>query len=667
MKGKRFILNIFALTILLSLIASLGLPQKTNALHRTTPRTNPRLELADIRTTRRAFQDFPFGPTDFDSGWMTINHCQRIDHNLGGNPDTYVVDLTGRSANGDTHYGFGGDVWDDITAHGLYWYDLKSNSIFVCVKGSLVKQIRLRIWIVATADYDSGWITPSQGAVDIVLQHNLGGQIDDYWVYLEGWNSGDDDSARRLYYGGERHRWRDSLGEYGLYWKELSPSSITIHRGQDGSDDRFRVRIWRMPEPDYDSGWFSIYPNTIKTLYHNLGGPWNDFFVDLQFRKEGSLSPHHAWYGRDCYYEDGNLICMGGYWTGLTGSRIQVYRAPNDTDADEMRVRIWASRKPKFDSGWRDIDQNEALYLYHNLGGDSDTYVVDVVGKHPAWGINQIGYGGDTVQGVSDLFHVGIAWQNLTNSYLQIYRFPEDDSAHYVRARLWIAPFPDYDSGWRNIAQDGVLTLRHALGGLTDDYVVVLDFKNFDIKGVNQFWYGGDSYYNFTSGHLDKRGAYWYGLDSTYIYVHRGNKDPAADLVRVRIWRNSQADYQSGWRYIGGSSPYVTIEHNLGQQPESMVVDFQYRGTPKVSQHGYGRDMYKHDGATLFRIGAFWSRLTYASILVNRGVNDNSIRDARVRIWLVEPYRIYMPLTLPKKSASPAAAAGMAPPRSKGK
>lgn len=641
MRGKRFLFSIFVLTMLLGLATSFGLAQGARALQREKmiAPANPKMELAKVQASAtRNPLDFPFGPPGYDSGWMTISRCQRIVHNLGGDPDDYVVDLMGRSSDGDTHYAFGGDVWNGTT-HGIYWYDLHSDIIFVCLREGLVEQIRLRIWVVPAADYDSGWVIPS--AEETVLQHNLGGNVDDYWVYLEGWESMDDDAARRHGYGGDQHYWGDTLIEEGLYWYGLTSSSISVHRGPDSSD-WFRVRIWRMPEPDYDSGWFSISPNSMRTLYHNLGGPWNDFFVDLQFREEDSSSPHHKWYGRDCYYEGLILICRGGYWTGLTGSQIRVYRAPNDTSADQMRVRIWASREPKYDSGWQDIQQDEILNIYHNLGGDPDAYVVNVVGKHPDWGVNHIGYGGDTVSGTSGVLHIGVAWQSLTATYLGVYRFPEDESAHQVRARLWIAPFPDYDSGWQDIAQDGILTLQHNLGGSTDDYVVVLDFKSFE-KRINQFWYGGDNLYS--SEGLVLRGAYWYSLDSTYIRVHRGNKDFAADQVRVRIWRNAQADYQSDWRYIAGSY-YVDFEHNLGQPPESMVVDLQYRGTPKIHHHGYGRDLYKPDGSDLSQIGAYWTRLTSSSIRVNRGSDDTSILDARVRIWLVEPYRVFLPLVL---------------------
>ncbi len=633
MRAKRFLSGILVLIMLLGLATSFGLGQGARALQKeeTIAVVKPEVEPAKVQASAtRPPLDFPFGPPDYDSGWITISGCQSVNHNLGGDPDDYVVDLMGRNYEGDTHYGFGGYAYETpggTNYNGFFWQNLTSNSVQVCNYENFT--FRLRIWIASPPAYDSGWITPSQNTT--VLQHNLGGDVDDYWVYLE-FDGGSDGGVNQKSYG------------TGAYWTDLNESSITVYRSTDlATADRFRVRIWRMPPPTYDSGWVDINTGD-NPLDHGLGGPWNDFWVDLQFKQSDGTRTHLD-YGGDCGFVDirSGVECWGAYWGALTGSQIEVTRRSEDSDIAQARVRIWASRKPKFDSGWRDIQQDEALYIYHNLGGDPDAYVVNVVGKHPDWGINHIGYGGDTVSWTSGIFYTGVAWQNLTDTYLQVYRFSDDDSAHQVRARLWIAPFPDYDSGWRTINKDQVLLLQHNLGDPTDEYVVILDFKDDDLKDIHHFWYGGNALYY--AGNLEMHGAYWYSLDSSYIYVHRGSNDTFADQVRVRIWRNSQADYASSWRYIAGS-PYVNIEHNLGQPPESMVVDLQYQGTPKIHHHGYGRDLYKPYGSTLSQIGAYWSRLTSSSIRVNRGSDDTSISEVRVRIWLVEPYRVYLPLVL---------------------
>ncbi len=45
--------------------------------------------------------------------------------------------------------------------------------------------------------------------------------------------------------------------------------------------NHIRVRIWRVPSADYDSGWQDIIQGRLKTFDHNLGGPWNDYVVHL--------------------------------------------------------------------------------------------------------------------------------------------------------------------------------------------------------------------------------------------------------------------------------------------------------------------------------------------------------------------------------------------------
>ncbi len=572
---------------------------------------------------------FPFGPPAYDSGWVTFSgdQCVDLQHNLGGETDDYVVDLVSRwTASGDTHYGFGGIYYDTpggTVSEGFYWKNLTPTSITVCSHEG--EMLRTRIWVVPQAEYDSGWVTPSQD--DTTLQHDLGGDADDYWVYLE-FDGGTDE-------GINQHRYGTSA-----YWTGLDTRSITVHRSSYAPNvSRFRVRIWRMPTPAYDSGWITIDAGVSSLLSHDLGGPWNDFWVDLQFQQDDG-SRHHTTYGGNCFYDPLEDECWGAYWSGLTGSRVRIVN--RNEGSLTARIRIWASREPKYDSGWRDIASDREISLDHNLGGDPDAYVVDVMGQHPDWGINQIAYGGDTLSSSGGFLHIGVAWYSLDDASLRVYRLPDDEGASQVRTRLWIAPFPDYDSGWRAIGQNEALTLQHNLGGSPDDYVVVLDFKDSDLKGINQFWYGGDLLYE-ASG-LVRRGAYWYGLDEEYIYVHRGDKDVDADEVRVRIWRNPGADYQSDWYDVPTCSDF---RHGLGQPPGAMVVNLQFRdGSGLLHHFGYGRDLYKPDGSTLWIIGAYWTRFTSSSIRVCRGKDDSAIQAARVRVWMVRPYRVYLPLML---------------------
>jgi hypothetical protein len=50
--------------------------------------------------------------------------------------------------------------------------------------------------------------------------------------------------------------------------------------------------------------------------------------------------------------------------------------------------------------------------------------------------------------------------------------------------------------------------------------------------GVNQTYYGGADLANNA-----RVGAYWSGMTPKQVLITRRNEDPAADLVRMRIWR----------------------------------------------------------------------------------------------------------------------------------
>jgi len=86
--------------------------------------------------------------------------------------------------------------------------------------------------------YDSGWITLAQGA-DTVLTHNIGGDVDNYFVDL--WFKGA--AGRHNYaYGGEID---PAWGYRGAYWRELTNTQVEVYRNpDDGSITQVRVRIW---------------------------------------------------------------------------------------------------------------------------------------------------------------------------------------------------------------------------------------------------------------------------------------------------------------------------------------------------------------------------------------------------------------------------------------
>jgi hypothetical protein len=88
----------------------------------------------------------------YDSGWVSITPGSSAvrTHNLGGNVDQYVVDLTckGTGGNGITNFRVGGDR-NGSDYYGAYWSDLTTSQISLVryVDDVHCSQVRARIWV----------------------------------------------------------------------------------------------------------------------------------------------------------------------------------------------------------------------------------------------------------------------------------------------------------------------------------------------------------------------------------------------------------------------------------------------------------------------------------------------------------------------------------------
>jgi hypothetical protein len=91
----------------------------------------------------------------YNSGWQTFaaTGCRTMNHNLGGNADNYVVDLTFKKTGGGTalgvnNSGIGGDI-NGSTSRGGSWQNLTTTSIDICrwYGDVYTNQIRVRIWV----------------------------------------------------------------------------------------------------------------------------------------------------------------------------------------------------------------------------------------------------------------------------------------------------------------------------------------------------------------------------------------------------------------------------------------------------------------------------------------------------------------------------------------
>lgn len=103
--------------------------------------------------------------------------------------------------------------------------------------------------------------------------------------------------------------------------------------------------------------------------------------------------------------------------------------------------------RPNYDSGWRALavacDSLNTipgvLTLNHNLGGNVDNYVVDIISKDTGdldgVGINNHGIGSFHT---SDGDRRGFYLKQLTTSAITLYRESCDTSSHSVRVRIWV-------------------------------------------------------------------------------------------------------------------------------------------------------------------------------------------------------------------------------------
>jgi hypothetical protein len=91
----------------------------------------------------------------YKSGWVSVSpgSATTLTHNIGGNVENYVVDLTFKNSSGGIHNsGIGGDNYhfaDEWTPRGVVWSELTASSIVVSRMSDDVGayRVRVRIWV----------------------------------------------------------------------------------------------------------------------------------------------------------------------------------------------------------------------------------------------------------------------------------------------------------------------------------------------------------------------------------------------------------------------------------------------------------------------------------------------------------------------------------------
>jgi hypothetical protein len=560
----------------------------------------------------------------YDSGWLAFaqNEIKILTHNLGGNINDYVVDMQFRDDWGkEINQAFFG--CRDLDTVGATWDKLTTSSIRIYRGSSDVKceEIRVRIWKIERANFDSGWLNIAQGQT-LNLAHNIGGSSDDYVVYLE-FKDNESYGIHQRSYGGSHY----NPVSIGAYWSNLSSSTIGVFRSPDDlGADQIRVRIWKANHPDYDSGWQAA---GIETAFnHNLGGPWNDYVVDLQFKDIEVYGVNHRFYGGGLSAYD-----QGAYWKGLNGSQVYAYRQNSAPHIDQVRVRIWKCSAPKYDSGWFNLSPGASQTLTHNLGGNADDYVVDLQFKDSVFSINNRYYGGRKCYDALSVYtrYRGAYWYALNNSQITVYRSGDDAMADQVRVRLWLAPSADMDSGWQTISAGGYKIFNPWLNN-ADDCVVYLEFKN-SSGGVHHTDYGGDKWWN-NSDVLYLYGAYWDNLSPTNIKINRQQNDTLVEQFRVRIWRNDPTPVpRYAWKddWISYEPVVPTVRtHGLGGDVNDYVLDMRFQASALFFKNHrfYGSIYGKYE-----KSGAYYQNLNSSSLEVVRELNDGNASQIMLRLW----------------------------------
>jgi hypothetical protein len=508
--------------------------------------------------------------------------------------------------------------------------------------------------------YDSGWVSLGQNEAK-TLVHNLGSSAEYYVVDMQYRNSGVEGINQR-YYGGMDLGIYPSVGHVvddrvGAYWRSLTNTSIVVYRRpEDSYAEQVRIRIWNDSLPDYDSGWVSLTVDASQTLTHNLGGNVNDYVVDMEYQSASS-GINQRYFG-GCDFGAKNTLGsvdnrLGAYWRTLTTSQITVYRRPEDTYAEQVRIRIWVRPKATYDTGWFSLSTNSSMTLSHNIGGNVEDYQVVMDFKAAdVNGINNRAYGGMDVgvlpsPGLAENNRVGAYWRTLTPAYITVYRRPDDIYAPQIRIRIfrfWQVPTPNYDSGWLSLGTNTSTILTHNLGGDANTYMVDFQYKSQTVDGINQRYFGGSDFGDSVDVGLpnNRVGAYWRNLTSTNITVYRRSEDTYAPQVRVRIWRAPKPDYDSGWVTLATNTATL-LSHNLrGNYQTDYFVSFDYRNSlDSINQRYYGGADFgtlpSYGGSNNTRTGAYWRSLDGDSVVVYRRPDDVFASDVRLRIWRMQP------------------------------
>ncbi len=127
------------------------------------------------------------GAPAYDSGWYDLGIrpdplSVLFTHNVGGDPDDYVVRLTCKDDSELGSY----DCTDTALNVNAHWYALTNSTISVWAGSARPDEVRVQIYIIPP-DYDSGWdvLLARPDPIPRQFTHNLGRDVYIHIVSLE--------------------------------------------------------------------------------------------------------------------------------------------------------------------------------------------------------------------------------------------------------------------------------------------------------------------------------------------------------------------------------------------------------------------------------------------------------------------------------------------------
>ncbi len=285
---------------------------------------------------------------------------------------------------------------------------------------------------VRAAGFSSGWFQIPPGTFRDIT-HNLGGNTIWYTVEFMTWNPITGYNVTNYGASDDNDTWT------GIDCGVLTPYMARLFRQPDDKTAEWllvtiRVVLNDFDTLDYDSDWTDINPGQTLVLTHNVGVNPMDLTVSLWF-SDTARGIHQ--YGHGGLWVDGPELIQGAWWQNLTTDTLEVVRGDDDTDVEQVYVRVDQTEPPDWDSGWQSLAASDRITLAHDLRWSPQMLRVRVDCYDPGGlGINLMHAGGNHtwIGGGRD---EGAHFEHLTDVSVTVVRGADDQFCPQFRVLIW--------------------------------------------------------------------------------------------------------------------------------------------------------------------------------------------------------------------------------------